>query len=634
MFKKNIFILCWLISYSLLAQQPFTGNVLIPQIIPEPVKIEVQKTYLPFYNQITLEFRLFSNENKDLKEIIEKSVEKFQTNHIPQKNSLTIQFILNDKMGNNMKKEGYHLSVQKKGIIVEAKDQAGLYYGLQTLLQILPIKQDNNVTVTNIPFMDIIDYPRFEWRGLMLDVSRHFFNKKEVFKFIDNMVRYKYNILHLHLSDDEGWRIEIKSLPKLTEVGAWRATRTGKWANTKDAFEYENKNYGGFYTQEDIKEIIKYAQQRFVQILPEIDVPGHSMALLAAYPFLSCSKENAQVHIGTPFIDWDKFPFLVAYKDNSVNPANPLVYEYMDKIFTEIAQLFPFEYIHIGGDECVKNYWDNNKEVKDLMAKENLHNSEEVQSYFTKKILHLIQSKNKKVIGWDEILEGGLDSNAAVMSWRGEDGGIKASNEKHKVVMTPAGYCYLDYYQGEKMVEPPVYRGLRLSTTYMFDPIPKGINPTYVLGGQGNLWTEQIQNNRSLEYMVWPRAIALAEKLWTDTNNTSWTKFSNKLAYHFNILDNEQIRYSTALYDPIITTTINKYKQIEVTFTPEVAGLEMYYSIDESIPDNFYPKYTNSFILPDDVANLKVVAYKNGQLVSKLLSIPIEELNKRAIIKN
>ncbi|MCX8481297.1 MAG: beta-N-acetylhexosaminidase, partial [Sediminibacterium sp.] len=462
MFKKNIFILCCLISYSLLAQQEFTGTLLTPQIIPEPVKIEVQHTYLPFYNQITLEFRKFSNENRELKEVIEKSVQKFQINNSSPKNSLNIQFILNDKMVNNIKKEGYHLAVQKSGIVVEANDQAGLFYGLQTLLQILPIKQDNNVRVTHIPYMDIIDYPRFAWRGLMLDVSRHFFNKQEVLKFIDNMVRYKYNILHLHLSDDEGWRIEIKSLPKLTEVGAWRAKRTGKWANTKDAFEYEPKEYGGFYTQEDMKEIIKYAQQRFVQIVPEIDVPGHSMALLAAYPFLSCSQENAQVHIGTPFIDWDKYPFLVAYKDNSVNPANPLVYEYMDKIFTEIAQLFPFEYIHIGGDECVKNYWDNNKEVKNLMAKENLHNSEEVQAYFTKKILHLIQLKNKKIIGWDEILEGGLDSNAAVMSWRGEVGGIKASNEKHKVVMTPAEYCYLDYYQGEKMAEPPVYRGLRL----------------------------------------------------------------------------------------------------------------------------------------------------------------------------
>ena len=601
-------------------------------IIPEPSQILMSNKSIFIEQQLEINFSSNISKEHDFKNYIEEYFFKslaFKKSNSKSKQTKINFTILSNKI-DSIGKEGYFLKINKEGIFIEANELGGLFYGFQTFLQILPneIFNKNRTAKIEIPECSITDYPRFKWRGLMLDVARHFFTKDQVKQFIDNMVKYKFNLLHLHLSDDEGWRVEIKSLPKLTEVGAWRPHRVGKWHNRTNAFSYEPKTYGGFYTQEDIKELVKYAKDRFVDILPEIDVPGHSTALLAAYPFLSCSQGNIDVGIGAPFISWETYPFLVSSKDNSLNPNNPLVYEYLDKIFTEIANLFPFEYIHIGGDECIKNYWENDKGIQELMKKENLKDLEMVQSYFTRKVLKIIQSKNKKLIGWDEILDGGLDTNAAVMSWRGSKGGEKASKEHHKVVMSPSEFCYLDYCQGEKTAEPFVYAGLRLSKCYEFNPV-LGTDPNYVLGGQGNIWSENISNQRTLEYLVWPRSMALAEKLWTKTENTSWNNFTAKVENHFHRFDITQTRYSTAMYDPIITTYRDAKNNLIADIKPEVSGLKIYYSLDESIPDNYYPPYTEPVLIPADVAHLKVVAYKNGKLVSKLLVIPIEELKKR-----
>ena len=288
-------------------------------------------------------------------------------------------------------KEGYHLSVTTKGVVIRANKPAGLFYGVQTLLQLFPKEIESATLHKNIkwelPVVEITDVPRFGWRGLMFDVSRHFFTKAEVKQFIDDMVRYKYNLLHMHLTDDEGWRLEIKGLPKLTEVGAWNVKKTGYFGTFTPPAANEPRDYGGFYTQEDIKEIVAYAKERFVDILPEIDVPGHSLAAVVSYPELSCTPEanTYRVRSGEVIMDWSKGHPPIALVDNTLCPANEKVYEFLDKVMTQVAQLFPFEYIHVGGDECPKNYWEKNEAIKGLMKKEGLKTMDEVQSYFEKK---------------------------------------------------------------------------------------------------------------------------------------------------------------------------------------------------------------------------------------------------------
>ena len=286
------------------------------------------------------------------------------------------------------------------------------------------------------------DYPRFGWRGLMLDVSRNFFSKEDVKQYIDQMARFKYNTFHWHLTDDNGWRIEIKSLPKLTEVGAWRVPRYGQFSERAKPNPGEKATVGGFYTQEDIKEIIQYAADRNITIVPEVDVPGHSMAAIAAYPELSCTKDpNTKVNPGSSFSEWygdGKFKMLL---DNTLNPSDEKVYEFLDKVFTEIAALFPNPYIHVGGDECYKGFWTEDPGCQALMKKMNMKKPEELQSYFMKRVETILKSKGKKLIGWDEILEGGLAPEATVMSWRGIKGGIEAAKLGHDVVMTPNNFC-------------------------------------------------------------------------------------------------------------------------------------------------------------------------------------------------
>ncbi|CAN5652042.1 glycoside hydrolase family 20 protein [soil metagenome] len=543
-----------------------------------------------------------------------------------------IQLILLSDADNSIGNEGYKLSVSAKNVSITANKSAGLFYGMQTLLQLLPAAIESKATVANtvwtIPCVEIMDQPRFGWRGLMFDVSRHFFTKAEVKQFIDDMVKYKYNLLHWHLTDDEGWRIEIKSLPKLTEVGAWRVNREGKWANTSNPFPNEPKTYGGFYTQDDIKEIIQYAKERFVTVLPEIDVPGHSLAALAAYPELSCNPGPYEVSAGSRFMKW--FPGgHEGVIDNTLCPANEKVYEFLDKVFTEVAQLFPFEYIHMGGDETAKNFWEQSEQIKALMQKENLKDVNEVQSYFVKRVEKIVNAKGKKLIGWDEILEGGLAPSAAVMSWRGMKGGITAAKMGHPVVMTPYDFVYLDFVQGEPSVEPPVYATLRLNKTYQFEPVPEGVDPKLILGGQGNLWTEQLQRYRSVQYMMWPRGLALAECLWSPKEKKNWNDFANRVQQQFPRMDAAGIRYARSVYDPIIT--VKNYKgNPEVTMSTEFEGMDIYYSIDESIPDNYFPKYTKPVVIPDDAAHLKVVTYKEGKQVGQLISLSMEELKKRA----
>lgn len=546
-----------------------------------------------------------------------------------------IQLTLNAQNNSTLGKEGYTLSVTPSKINITANEPAGLFYGVQTLLQLLPAEIESKTAVKNmqwqIPCVEITDYPRFGWRGLMLDVSRHFFTKDEVKKYIDEMARYKFNLLHWHLTDDEGWRIEIKALPKLTQVGAWNVKRTGTFGNFLPIKDDEPKNYGGFYTQEEIKEVVQYAKERFVNVLPEIEMPGHSLAIIAAYPELSCTEgaDKYRVRSGEKIMDWST-PHFTALIDNTLCPANEKVYPFIDKVMTEVAQLFPFEYIHTGGDECAKNFWENNDTVKTLMQKENLKSMAEVQAYFEKRLEKIVNSKGKKMIGWDEILEGGISPTAAVMSWRGTKGGVEASNKGNEVVMSPTTYAYLDYMQSDEIMEPRVYASLRLNKTYSYEPISEGINEKLVKGVQGNLWTEQIYNYRQVQYMTWPRAFALSEIAWSPSQKKNWKTFTNKVETHFNRFNNAAVKYSPAMYDPEFAVAKNDKGELVVTLTTELDDLDIYYSFDNSYPDNFYPKYTGPITVPVDASLLRVITYRGNKPMGRINNMPVDILKKRA----
>jgi hexosaminidase len=546
----------------------------------------------------------------------------------------TLRLLLNSNADNTIGEEGYTLDVSQKNVVMKANKPAGLFYAVQSFLQLLPKEISARSVTKNInwssPCVAIKDYPRFGWRGLMFDVSRHFFTKQDVKDFIDEMVMYKYNLLHLHLTDDEGWRIEIKSLPNLTKVGAWNVRRTGTFGEFAPPAASEPRDYGGFYTQDDIREIVQYAKNKYVNILPEVDIPGHSLATISSYPELSCTPgaENYRIRSGEEIMDWGSGK-IKALVDNTLCPANEKVYSFLDKVFTEVASLFPFEYIHIGGDECAKNFWEQSDAVKQLMQKEGLKNMEEVQSYFEKRVEKIVESKGKKVIGWDEILEGGLAPNAAVMSWRGIKGGIEAAKLGHKVVMTPTTFAYLDFMQGDKQIEPPVYATLRLNIAYSFEPVPEGVDAKFIMGGQGNLWTEQVYNTRHMQYMLWPRSLAIAECLWSPKEKKNWDGFVKKVETNFDRMDERNVKYSRAMFDAIVDVKKDSKDSLQITLGTEIKGIDIYYSFDNSNPDNFYPKYSSALSIPKQAFMLKIITYRNGKPVGRQLDIPVTELRKR-----
>lgn len=634
--KKITLFLLICLSGSVFAQSGTREIALIPQ----PVSLEKQSGSYELPAQLTI----YSSADPELKRLAKGLADRLiavtglsvTTSEASAAQSNGIQLSLNKNK--SIPKEGYQLDVNSSRVLLEASEPAGIFYGIQTLMQLLPKEIESKTRVANakwdIPAVKIGDHPRFGWRGLMLDVSRHFFTKEQVKSFIDDMVKYKFNLLHWHLTDDQGWRIEIKSLPKLTEVGAWRVERTGTFGTLSKPEPGEKATYGGFYTHEDIKEIVKYAADRFVDILPEIDVPGHSLAAIASYPELSCTPGDYYVSPGDRFMVWPggggHFYGLI---DNTLCPANEKVYEFMDKVFTEVAQLFPFEYIHMGGDETARNFWEKSEQVKALMKREKLKNLDEVQSYFVKRMGKIIQSKGKKMIGWDEIMQGGLAPGAAVMSWRGDKGGIEAAKMGHEVVMSPNSHVYIDLMQGDGIIEPPVYSSIRLKKTFEFEPVPAGVDPKYIKGGQANLWTEQIYNMRHAQYMVWPRTFAVSEALWSPRREKNWNDFVNRVEHHFERFDVSETKYATSLYEPIFKVTKKGTNQVIIEMSTEVEGLDIHYSFDNSFPDKYYPKYEKPLEVPKDASNLKVITYRNGKPLGRMMVMTRAEMNKRAGIK-
>ena len=623
--SRSFLLVCLIALLSLTASHAKAGDSIA--IIPKPLAMQVHDGHFVLTNSTAV---TTTSSDADVKESIQWFIDKIATStgyHLSTKRSSknAISLILNKQADTSLHDEGYTLKVTPSMVTITANKPAGLFYGLQTVLQLLPPSIESVTEVQNVkwtmPCVDIKDVPRFGWRGLMLDVSRHFFTKQEVEEYIDQMARYKYNTLHLHLADDQGWRIEIKSLPELTKVGAWRVKRTGRWGTFMAAFAGEPATDGGFYTQEDMKEIIKYAQDRFITILPEIDVPAHSLALIASYPNLSCTQLPYSVNAGGKGYERN---------DNVLCIGNDSTFTMLDKIFTEIAALFPNPYIHIGGDEAYKGFWDECPKCQKRMADEHLKNVDELQSYFVKRVEKIVESKGKKLIGWDEILEGGLAPNATVMSWRGMSGGIAAAKMGHEVVMTPWDYCYLDLYQGEPSGEPPTYGLCRLSDSYNYEPVPDSIDEKYILGGQGNLWTESVPTFRHAEYMTWPRAIALSEVYWSTKANKNWTDFITRLEKQFPRLDAANVKYSKSMYNVIFEPARIKNSDFGVTLTSEVKGLDIYYTFDGTNPDQFSPKFDGKPIqFPVGATYLNAITYRDGKPIGEQINVPKDVLEKR-----
>ena len=440
----------------------------------------------------------------------------------------------------NLGLEGYELTVATNSVVIRAQTQAGLFYGVQTYLQLLPPQASSTNLVSGvdwkIPCVQIEDWPRFKWRGFMLDVSRHFFTKSEVETLLDAMAMQKMNVFHWHLTDDHGWRIEIKKYPKLTSVGAWRSGVGFDFPSNSTTAYGPDGRYGGFYTQDDIREVVKYAAARHITIVPEIEMPGHATAALAAYPQLGSTPG--------PFT-----PEMTAGIFNGIfNPANEDTFKFLADVIAEVSPLFPGKYFHIGGDEVPKESWKTNAACQALMKREGLKNEEELQSWFTRRIEKIVNANGHSMIGWSEILQGGLPKNAAVMDWIG--GAKEAASAGHDVVMTPTGYCYFDFYQSSNHLAEPkaaTWGGpLTLARMYSFNPMPTNVPPqlqSYILGAQGNLWTEQIPNFRQVEYMAFPRLCALAEVTWSAQNSRNWEDFIRRLQVETKRLDELNINY-------------------------------------------------------------------------------------------
>lgn len=623
---KNI-LFSVLLAASLVAQES------ILSIIPQPVEMKQGTGSLTISSSASVRYN--SDKIRNAAELFAHKIS------VPTGFSLsaekgaegTILFFLNTQPNKKLGNEGYTLDVSETTARIAANTQAGIFYGMQTLLQLLPKeieRQNVSQTEWKIPSVSIVDYPRFPWRGIMLDVSRHFFPKEDVKKYIDELSRYKFNTFHWHLTDDNGWRIEITSLPKLTAVGAWRVERFGNFGRRDDPKPGEPATYGGFYTQNDIREIVAYAQERNITIVPEIDLPGHSMAAIAAYPELSCTKDTStKVNPGTHFADWygnGTFKMLI---ENALNPSDEKVYEFIDKVFTEVAALFPSPYIHVGGDECYKGYWQRDPGCRALMKKLNIRHVEDLQGYFMNRVEKIVNAKGKKLLGWDEILEGGIAPTATVMSWRGLTAGIEASSQGHDVVMTPTSYAYIDYNQGDQTVDPPLYASLRVNKCYSFEPVPDGADARHILGGQGNLWTEQVPNLRAAEYMSFPRAWALSEVFWSPKDAKDWDNFSNRMERHFERADAADINYSRAAYDAIVKTSLVN-GALMLMLESELSGIQIYFTIDDTMPDDHSPRYTAPVQLPNGPITLRVITYRNGNPIGHLITLQREMLEQRA----
>ncbi len=510
-------------------------------LIPQPNKVELQKGNFTINKNTIIHSEKNAEEAAYLKQyILENYGLKLKVTYKIKEETNTITFLKATEKACENNKEEYQLNVSANSIKIFATSNAGIFYGIQTLIQLLPIEKNNPLTIA---CLQINDAPRYQWRGMHLDCSRHFFTKQEVKKYIDYLAMYKLNVFHWHLVDDQGWRVEIKKYPLLTQIGSKRsATLIGKptfdsLGNPSANDKYDSTLYEGFYTQNDVKEIVAYAKNRHITVLPEIEMPGHSLAALAAYPQFACNPGPFQT-----FSRW-------GVSDDVYCAGNDETFVFLENILKEVMQLFPSKYIHIGGDECVKTKWKACPKCQKRKADEHLEDEEALQSYFITRIEKMVNANGRQIIGWDEILEGGLAPNAALMSWRGINGGIAAAKQNHFVVMSPGRPCYFDHYQSrDKAAEPMAIGGFNpLDSVYNYNPTPDSLNANeqkFIMGAQANVWTEYITNFSQVEYMALPRMSAISEVLWTNLENKNFPDFKERLHIHKGILDRMKINYA------------------------------------------------------------------------------------------
>ncbi|WP_316633353.1 glycoside hydrolase family 20 protein [uncultured Flavobacterium sp.] len=583
------------------------------QIIPKPKQLVIKPGIFQF--SAATKFVVTGDSQKEIATVL---INKFGTaagfrpeisSAIPKSNF--IQF----RVDPNFNKEAYTLDVNEKNITITAKGNAGFIYGLETIRQLLPEAIESKSLITSakwqIPNVTITDEPRFEWRGLMLDLSRHFFDKNYVIETIDRLAMLKMNVLHLHLVDDQGWRIEIKKYPKLTEVGAWRVDQENAAWNARLVTNPDEKGtYGGFLTQEELKEIVKYAAAKNIEIIPEIEMPAHVSSAIAAYPELACFNQRIGVPSGGL---WPITDIYCAGKETT--------FEFLQNVIDEVITIFPSKYIHIGGDEATKTNWDKCPNCQKRMKDNGLKDAHELQSYFVKRMEKYINSKGKKLIGWDEILEGGLAPEATVMSWRGTKGGTEAAKQGHDVIMSPESPCYFNFYQGPQNEEPLAFDAYNpLSKVYEFDPIVNEMTPeeaNHVLGGQANLWAEFITSPKASEYMIFPRLAALSEVLWSSKENRNWNNFTSRLPSLLKRYDYLGINYAKSAYLVSASSSADLgKKQINVTLKNEFPNPDIRYVLGNKNIDQNALKYTTPIGFKETTI-LKASLFQNDKPIGK-----------------
>ena len=543
--KSTIFLLVVLSA--------FAGHA---QIIPAPESIKYNKGY--FVLDADTGVVLTQTKHSEISKLANYLTDKIESEtgvkiSLKKENKKNIQLELLQHPSKNLGDEGYLLTISAAEIHIAANSYAGLFYGTQSLLQY--VIANNTQTPIQLPNLSISDKPNVAWRGMVMDVSRHFYNVNAIKELLDLMAFYKLNVFHWHLADNEGWRLEIKKYPKLTEVGAWRTEIPGSVMYKQDSTYIKKLNgepfqYGGFYTQEQIKDIVAYAEDRNITVIPEIDVPGHSGAALSAYPQFSCEKhiqETPNSTLWNGVVD----PFKV---NLNYCAGQESTFKFLEDVFTEVLALFPSKYIHVGGDEVDKSYWEKCSVCQKRITDEGLKDENELQSYFLKRIAKFLEKNDRKLIGWDEILEGGAPENAAVMSWRGEKGGIEAAKLKQEVIMVPSDPLYFNRYQDTPENEPfaAAYSINTLERVYNYNLIPDQLSKeeaTYIIGGQFAVWTEFISSVEHLEYILLPRLPAFAEALWSTPKNKNYTKFVERLnLMHYDYWKANGIRFHPKLY--------------------------------------------------------------------------------------
>ncbi|MDO9257148.1 MAG: glycoside hydrolase family 20 protein [Bacteroidales bacterium] len=584
--QARLFLFAFILISSI--RSIFAGSI---HVIPIPMQVTEGKGVFNI-NSSTI---ILIDETNGTKEISDLFAEKIRLSSrlnletrsynaaFPKNNSIIFTTLGADV---SLGKEGYTIDISETNINVSAVSANGFFYGLQTLFQLLPPdieKQSVVVKTFTLPTVTIKDKPRFAYRGMHLDVGRHLFPVEFIKKYIDLMAMYKMNTFHWHLTDDQGWRIEIKKYPELTRIGSIRkGTQIGKTS------ESDSIPYSGFYTQDQAREIVAYAASKYITVIPEIEMPGHSIAALTAYPRLSCT--------GGPFEVRTKW----GVADDILCAGNDSVFTFVQDVLSEILDIFPSAYIHIGGDEAPKVRWEVCPKCQARIKSEGLKNEAELQSYFIKRIEKFLVSKNRRLIGWDEILEGGLSPDATVMAWRGIQAAIDAAAEGHDAIMTPVDYCYFDYYQGDQATKHEAVGGpLTLKTVYSYNPVPPVLTDeqaVHIIGVQGNVWTEYIKTPDYAEYMAFPRAIALAEVAWSQQYRRNWDDFRARLDKQYPRLDNLGVKYSQGSFNVDISTQRDKNLNLAV-LSGESSGMEIRYTIDGSDPSINSTLYSKPFNL-------------------------------------